>query len=61
MYEALEIAPPRFGHLPLILNSKKQKLSKRDGTVSVEEFLAQGYLSRSGSKFHRPAWMEPRR
>ena len=51
MYEALEIAPPRFGHLPLILNSKKQKLSKRDGTVSVEEFLAQGYLPEAVRNF----------
>ena len=51
MYEALEIPPPRFGHLPLILNSKKQKLSKRDGTVSVEEYIAQGYLPEAVRNF----------
>lgn len=44
LYDALGIAPPKFGHLPLILNAQKQKLSKRDGSVAVEEYREQGYL-----------------
>ncbi len=51
MYDALGIPPPRFGHLPLILNRKKQKLSKRDGTVSVEEYLTRGYLPEAVRNF----------
>ena len=44
MYEALELELPRFGHMPLTLNAKRQKLSKRDGSVAVEEYREQGYL-----------------
>ena len=51
VYEALGIPPPRFAHLPLILNRKKQKLSKRDGSVSVEEYLARGYLPEAVRNF----------
>ena len=36
--------PPQFAHLPLILNTDRSKLSKRQGDVSVEDFLNQGYL-----------------
>lgn len=35
---------PRYAHLPLLLNKDKTKLSKRQGAVSVEEFIAKGYL-----------------
>ncbi len=35
---------PVFAHLPLLLNENKSKLSKRQGDVSVEDFLNKGYL-----------------
>ena len=35
---------PEFVHLPLILNEDRSKLSKRTGSVSVEDFRLQGYL-----------------
>jgi len=36
---------PVFAHLPLLLGSDgKKKLSKRDGDVSVEDFIKEGYL-----------------
>ena len=35
---------PRYAHLPLILNKDKTKLSKRQGAVSVDEFIQKGYL-----------------
>lgn len=35
---------PEFAHLPLLLNENKSKLSKRQGDVSVEDFLNKGYL-----------------
>lgn len=44
IYEALGWQPTEFAHLPLIVNPDKTKLSKRQGDVSVEDFLAKGYL-----------------
>lgn len=44
MYEALGWKVPKFVHLPLLLNPDKSKLSKRQGDVAVEDFLAKGYL-----------------
>jgi glutamyl/glutaminyl-tRNA synthetase len=35
---------PLFAHLPLLLNADKSKLSKRQGDVAVEDYLAKGYL-----------------
>jgi nondiscriminating glutamyl-tRNA synthetase len=44
LYKALGWEPSQFSHLPLLLNADKCKLSKRQGDVSVEDFLKQGYL-----------------
>mgnify|MGYP003968687693 CR=1 FL=1 len=44
LYDALEYKLPIFIHLPLLLNPDKSKLSKRQGDVAVEDFLAKGYL-----------------
>tara|TARA_B100000945_G_scaffold161934_1_gene129986 strand:- start:356 stop:1792 length:1437 start_codon:yes stop_codon:yes gene_type:complete len=38
---------PEFAHLPLILNSDRSKLSKRQGDVAVEDFRKNGYLPES--------------
>jgi glutamyl-tRNA synthetase len=35
---------PVFAHLPLLLNSDKSKLSKRQGDVAVEDYREKGYL-----------------
>ncbi len=35
---------PIYAHLPLLLNSDRSKLSKRQGDVAVEDYLAKGYL-----------------
>jgi glutamyl-tRNA synthetase len=43
-YEAFGFAPPRFGHMPLILGPDGAKLSKRHGGVAVEEYRKDGYL-----------------
>jgi glutamyl-tRNA synthetase len=37
--------PPVFAHLPLIVNERRQKLSKRRDDVAVEEYRARGYLA----------------
>jgi len=44
LYEYFGWKPPAFAHLPLLLNSDKSKLSKRQGDVSVDEYLKKGYL-----------------
>ena len=33
-----------FAHLPLLLNKDKSKLSKRQGSVAVEDFINEGYF-----------------
>ncbi len=45
LYQAFGWEPTQFAHLPLILNTDKSKLSKRQGDVSVEDFLTSGYLT----------------
>jgi len=39
-----ETRPPAYAHLPLIVNEKRQKLSKRRDDVAVEEYRERGYL-----------------
>ena len=39
-----EIALPTYAHLPLLVNEKGQKLSKRRDPVAVEMYREQGYL-----------------
>lgn len=45
IYKALNKEPPYFGHLPLMLGKDREKLSKRHGSVSIEEFIKEGFLS----------------
>ncbi len=42
LYQALNWPVPQFGHLPLILGPDKNRLSKRHGATSVEEFRKMG-------------------
>ena len=44
IYQALEIEPPRFGHLPMILGPDRAKLSKRHGATAAEEYRDDGFL-----------------
>ena len=44
LYEFFGWAPPKFAHLPLLLNADKTKLSKRKGDVSVGSYREKGYL-----------------
>ncbi len=47
LYHALDKTKemPKFAHIPLILGQSGQKLSKRDASVSVDDYLSQGYLA----------------
>mgnify|MGYP001566138793 CR=1 FL=1 len=44
LYRFFEWEAPLFAHLPLILNAKKAKLSKRDGEVALLAYKDIGYL-----------------
>lgn len=44
LYRMLNVAPPYFAHLPLLLNANGQKLSKRQGDVSVQDYIDKEYL-----------------
>jgi glutamyl-tRNA synthetase len=43
IYEALGVRPPRFAHIPLILNRDGSKMSKRDEGSSITSYIEQGY------------------
>jgi len=43
LYEAFGWQKPAFAHIPLLLNTNKSKLSKRQGDVSVEDYINKGY------------------
>ncbi|WP_329140803.1 glutamate--tRNA ligase [Streptomyces sp. NBC_01476] len=44
LWQALGAVPPVWAHLPVIVNEKRQKLSKRRDKVALEDYLAEGYL-----------------
>lgn len=44
LYNSFNWESPKFAHLPLLLNKDKSKLSKRQGSVAVEDYLQKGYL-----------------
>lgn len=47
LYNAFGWDVPKMAHCPLLLNPDKTKLSKRQGDVAVEDYLAKGYLKES--------------
>lgn len=44
IYEAMGWATPQFGHVSLVLDDDRQKLSKRKGATSCNQFRDEGYL-----------------
>lgn len=45
LWKALSSAPlPTFAHLPMLVNEKRQKLSKRRDPVALEDYIKEGYL-----------------
>ncbi|MBX6767761.1 MAG: glutamate--tRNA ligase [Actinomadura rubrobrunea] len=45
LWEALGARPPVWAHVPVIVNEKRQKLSKRRDKVALEDYRAEGYLA----------------
>jgi glutamyl-tRNA synthetase len=44
LFEAMGAAIPQFGHLPLILNPDRTKMSKRKSQTAVADYRAQGFI-----------------
>lgn len=44
IFEALGATPPQYAHVPMILGTDGQRLSKRHGAVGVMQFREDGYL-----------------
>ena len=44
LWEALGARPPVWAHVPVIVNEKRQKLSKRRDKVALESYREEGYL-----------------
>lgn len=51
IYEGLKWPLPHFGHLSLILDEDRKKLSKRKGATSCHEFKNEGYLPEALKNF----------
>lgn len=47
LYQACNYPIPQFAHLPLILGPSGDRLSKRDGALSVLEYKKEGYLAQA--------------
>ena len=44
LFKAFGVEPPKFAHIPLILNNDGSKMSKRDMGASMETYMGGGYL-----------------
>jgi glutamyl-tRNA synthetase len=51
LYEAFGAPPPRFAHIPLILNKDGTKMSKRDQGASVASYIEGGYVPEAVRNF----------
>jgi glutamyl-tRNA synthetase len=45
LWDVLGAEPPIWAHVPVIVNEKRQKLSKRRDKVALEDYQAEGYLA----------------
>ena len=47
IYKALEVDPPEFAHIPMVLGSDGARLSKRHGAKSILEYRDAGFLPKA--------------
>ncbi|MGA1299161.1 MAG: glutamate--tRNA ligase [Ilumatobacteraceae bacterium] len=45
LWEALGHTPPRWAHVPVLVNEQRKKLSKRRDKVALEQYRDEGYLA----------------
>jgi glutamyl-tRNA synthetase len=43
LFKAFDVSPPRYAHIPLILNADGSKMSKRDQGASLSSYMVEGY------------------
>ncbi len=51
IYEGLGWVLPQFGHISLVLDDDRQKLSKRKGAVACDQYKKEGYLPAAMNNF----------
>jgi glutamyl-tRNA synthetase len=51
LYRALNLNPPRFAHIPLIIGRDRKRLSKRGGATAITYYRKEGYLSQAMVNF----------
>ena len=51
LHQALDIPPPRFAHLPMILGPDRAKLSKRHGATAALEYRDNGFMPETMTNF----------
>lgn len=51
IYEALNVTPPQFAHMPLMLGKDRAKLSKRHGALPALAYREQGFLSQAMANY----------
>ncbi len=44
LFRAFDVSPPKYAHIPLILNADGSKMSKRDQGASLATYVDEGYL-----------------
>lgn len=51
LYNAFKWTPPRFGHVPLLVDQAGQKLSKRNADIDLSSFKSQGIFPATLTNF----------
>jgi glutamyl-tRNA synthetase len=51
LYRAMDVTPPVFAHVPLILGADRTRLSKRHGATSVGSYRDEGFLPEAFRNF----------
>ena len=60
LYRALGAEPPRFAHIPLILNKDGSKMSKRDVGASLNSYIEEGFLPEAVRNYLRLLGWSPK-
>jgi nondiscriminating glutamyl-tRNA synthetase len=60
IYEAFNWEPPKIGHISLVLDNERKKLSKRAGATSCKEYRDLGYLPEAMNNYlAQLGWSHP--
>jgi glutamyl-tRNA synthetase len=51
LFRAFGVEPPKYAHIPLILNADGSKMSKRDRGASLTTYLDEGFLSEAVNNY----------